>query len=177
MLRQAIRRRQKNYTVEALQILSAALLRTLSVHPRVRLAHTLLLYMALSDEVDTRPLIDELHREGKQIVLPVVLDDRDLQLRLYTPGAPLVAGRFGIMEPTGPVFRNYSQIEVALIPGVGIDKNGHRLGRGKGYYDRFLAKCPTIYKIGVCYPFQLVDRLPTEAHDIAMDEVIWQPQI
>ena len=59
---------------------------------------------------------------------------------------------------------------VALVPGVAFDAAGHRLGRGRGYYDRFLASCPHIYKIGVCFPFQRVALVPTDQHDVVMDE-------
>ena len=55
---------------------------------------------------------------------------------------------------------------------VAFDAAGHRLGRGRGYYDRFLTGCPSIYKIGVCFPFQRVAEVPAEAHDVCMDEII-----
>jgi 5-formyltetrahydrofolate cyclo-ligase len=64
---------------------------------------------------------------------------------------------------------------VTIIPGMAFDVEGHRLGRGKGYYDRFLAKLsPTTYKIGLCFRWQFVDQVPTDEHDIPMDEVIVQ---
>lgn len=76
------------------------------------------------------------------------------------------------MEPTGELFTDYDLIDVAIVPGMAFDREGHRLGRGKGYYDRFLAQLPHIYKIGICFPFQLVDKVPADVHDILMDEVI-----
>ena len=65
-----------------------------------------------------------------------------------------------------------SDIDTAIIPGIAFDRKGHRLGRGKGYYDRFLADTPYIYKIGVCFDFQKVDHVPHSAHDVRMDEVL-----
>ena len=76
------------------------------------------------------------------------------------------------MEPTGPLFADYSKIQLAIIPGMGFDRQGNRLGRGKGYYDRMLAKLSHAYKIGVCFPFQLFDKIPTDIYDITMDEVL-----
>ena len=107
---------------------------------------TFLTYWPLPDEVDIRPLIDQLV---------------DLQ-----------EGAFHILEPVGEPFTDYDQIDVALVPGMAFDAAGHRLGRGKGYYDRFLAAHPHLHKIGVCFPFQRVAEVPSEAHDIIMDEVI-----
>ena len=59
-----------------------------------------------------------------------------------------------------------------MVPGMAFDRNNNRMGRGKGYYDRFLATIPQAYKIGVCFKFQLVDEIPTDALDIRMDEII-----
>ena len=57
-------------------------------------------------------------------------------------------------------------------PAWAFDRQGNRLGRGKGYYDRLLPHLPTAYKIGICFPYQLVNDIPTDAHDIRMDEII-----
>ena len=84
----------------------------------------------------------------------------------------LQAGAFGILEPTGKLFTDYEKIDVVVVPGMAFDKEGHRLGRGKGYYDRFLAKIRNTYKIGLCFPWQLVDNVPTDEHDILMDEIM-----
>jgi 5-formyltetrahydrofolate cyclo-ligase len=76
------------------------------------------------------------------------------------------------MEPVGTRFTDYAAIDVAVVPGMVFDAQGHRLGRGKGYYDRFLAKLPGVYKIGLCFSWQMVDEVPSEANDITMDEVM-----
>lgn len=141
-------------------------------HPRIAEAHTVMLYCALPDEVQTLPLINRLARQGKTVLLPRVVSDTEMELRLYTGQEDLREGAYGIMEPVGAVFGDYRRIDVAVIPGVAFDREGHRLGRGKGYYDRFLSRVPFIYKIGVCFPFQLVDALPADEHDVCMDCVI-----
>ena len=83
--------------------------------PEWRNAHCVLLYHPLPDEVDVRPLIAAATEEGKRVVLPQVVGD-DTVLRLYTSEQDLQPGAFGIMEPTGPLFTNYSSIELAIIP-------------------------------------------------------------
>ena len=78
------------------------------------------------------------------------------------------------MEPQGKDFTELEKIDLAIIPGMAFDKEGNRLGRGKGYYDRLLQQLRdcTIYKIGICFDFQFLDHIPTEPHDIPVDEVI-----
>lgn len=133
---------------------------------------SLLLYHALPDEVPTQELMDQLIAEGKTVVLPKVISDTDMELRRYTGRQDLQQGAFGILEPTGELFTDYDSIDVAIIPGMAFDRDGHRLGRGKGYYDRFLSRVPYLYKIGLCYDWQIVDHVPTDEHDVQMDEVV-----
>jgi len=155
-------------------------------------ARTVALYNALPGEIPTAAVIGRWRAEGKRIVLPCVeggemifrnIDDRGMR-----------EGCFGIGEPCGQA-ADPSEIDLMIVPGVAFDRSGHRLGRGKGFYDRFLAQCAAgqnakslntnelglerhdtaghyIYKIGVCYPFQLVDSLPREPHDQPVDAVI-----
>lgn len=136
-------------------------------------AGTLLLYYPLPDEVDVRPLIKDAFDRGKRVLLPVVKGE-ELELYLYEGEASLREGAFGIMEPTGESLAegDYSEIELALIPGMAFDRAGHRLGRGKGYYDRLLPKLTKARLQGICFPFQLVDEVPAEPHDIPVEEVI-----
>ena len=144
----------------------------LTTHPQVINAHTLLLYSALPDEVSLQPLVDDLAQEGKTVLLPRVVDDTTMELRRYTGVNDLQKGAYGIMEPTGELFTDYDQIDVAFVPGMAFDKEGHRLGRGKGYYDRFLPLLKNAYKIGVCHPSHLLDHVPTDEHDVRMDWII-----
>lgn len=135
-------------------------------------ARTLFIYSSLSDEVDTITLLDSLALCGKTVVLPKVIDAENMELRLYTGRQDLTIGSYGIMEPTGRLFTDLHGIDVAVIPGMAFDRSGHRPGRGKGYYDRMLAQMPQIYKIGICFDFQLFENIPHDTHDILMDEVI-----
>ena len=117
---------------------SAEILAALEAHPAFRAATTVLLYHSLKDEVDTHEFIRKWSRE-KRILLPVVVGD-DLELRLYTGPEDLKPGAYGIEEPTGELFTDYADIDFIVVPGVAFDRNGNRLGRGKGYYDRLLPR-------------------------------------
>ncbi len=96
----------------------------------------------------------------------------ELELHRYQGEQELTVGTsFGIQESIGPLFTDYAHIDLAIIPGMAFTLQGHRLGRGKGYYDRLLPhlQCPLI---GLAFPFQILPSIPTEPHDICMDEVI-----
>ena len=120
----------------------------------------------------TLPCLTKLAGQGKTVLLPRVISDTDMELRRYTGRQDLQPGAYGILEPVGELFTDYEKIDVAIVPGMAFDAEGHRLGRGKGYYDRFLSRVPYIYKIGLCFAWQMVEQIPCDEHDILMDEVI-----
>lgn len=167
-LRNAIRQQRLQHPAADESVVAGQL----AMHPRIAEAHTLLLYSTLPDEVPTQQLLDLLTAAGKTVVLPRVVSATDMELRRYTGRGDLQPGAFGIMEPTGALFDDYGQIDVAVVPGMAFDNDGHRLGRGKGYYDRFLRQLPSAYKLGLCFSWQLVDHVPTDEHDIPMDDVV-----
>lgn len=141
-------------------------------HPRVQAAKTIALYMSLPDEVETRGLITSLYNKGTRVVLPAVTGPSEMEFRLYEGEESLREGDFHIWEPIGKAFTRLDDIDLIVVPGMAFDSEGNRLGRGKGYYDRMLARLKHAYKLGLCFPFQLVDHVPTEETDIRMDEVI-----
>ncbi|MCQ2249723.1 MAG: 5-formyltetrahydrofolate cyclo-ligase [Bacteroidales bacterium] len=169
-LRSYVRNMKKQHQPGELAAMSAAICGSISHDGRYQGADTLLLYHPLPDEVDVRPLIDEAYQLGKKVLLPVVVGD-DLELRIYRPDA-MAEGAFGIQEPTGELFADYDDIRLAIIPGMGFDAQNHRLGRGKGYYDRLLPRLRNAVRMGVCFGFQYLDQVPSEPHDVLMDIVI-----
>lgn len=170
-LRNNIRQAKGRFSTEELAFLSSKTTEKVLNDDDVKKSQVILLYSSLPDEVSTAELINTLYHEGKNILLPSVVGD-DIELHEYCGKESMIVGAFGIMEPTGRLFSDYNKINVAVIPGMAFDLQGNRLGRGKGYYDRFLPKIPNAKKIGLCYPFQIVESVPVEAHDIPMDKVI-----
>ena len=114
----------------------------------------------------------QLANEGKEILLPAVINNFEMVLRKYTPNEDMQDGAFNIKEPMGEEYTEMDKIDVAVIPAIAYDSTKNRIGRGKGYYDRFLKKNPKIYKIGICFDFQKFVQLPTDSNDIPVDEVI-----
>ncbi len=133
-------------------------------------AKVVLLYCPLADEV----WLDEslfVNWDDHKVLLPKVVGD-DLELRIFDGFDSLEKGAFGILEPVGEMFTDYDAVDFVVVPGMAFDKAGHRLGRGKGYYDRLLPRLRNAYKIGVCFPFQFFDEIPSEPHDVRMDCVV-----
>lgn len=128
----------------------------------------ILFYNSLPDELQTtRQLEDNNH--DKNIFLPRV-NGSTLDILRYDADNMHI-GAFNINEPSGHNTTDIEAIDLVIVPGVAFDKNGNRLGRGKGYYDSLLSNCRAI-KIGVCYDFQLLDNIPAENHDVKMDIII-----
>lgn len=171
-LRQYIRNEKRQHSQCELEALSLSVCRSLLADERLSAAHSVLLYHPLPDEVDVRMVIDTLYAKDIEVYLPKVVSDTEMTLHRYEGPASLQKGSFGILEPQTPACEPLPMIDVAVIPGMAFDAAGHRLGRGKGYYDRFLHSIPYLYKIGVCYPFQLVDNVPTDENDVKMDAVV-----
>ncbi len=138
---------------------------------RIKEAKCIMAFYPLCDEVDILPLIDALCEEGKTILLPVADGNCEMTLRIYEGSGNMEHGILGTSHPQGKEFLDYGKIDVVLVPGQAFDKSGHRLGRGKGYYDRFLKKLNRAYTMAVCFPYQIVDSVPFEPHDITVDHV------
>ena len=167
-----MRDRKRQFTRQQLEELSLPVIARL--RPLLREATVVLAYYSLPDEVCTHVLLDELVADGKTVLLPKVTGADTMELRRYTGRADLQEGAYHILEPVGEPFTDLSAIDLILVPGLAFDAAGHRLGRGRGYYDRFLhsKNRPYCVKIGVCFDFQKVDEVPVDAHDIAMDKVV-----
>ena len=129
---------------------------------------TVALFSPLKDEVQISPLADKL---ACRVVLPRVEGD-DMEFYDYAPDA-LAEGSFGISEPQGGEPCRAEEIDLMIVPGVAFTASGDRLGRGKGYYDKYLSREGfRAYCVGVCYAHQLVAQLPVEPHDRQMDEIV-----
>ncbi len=177
-IRTLIRKEKSLYTPSQLNALSCIACEGIRNETSWQEAQTVLLYYPLPDEVDVRQLLEESFADGKTVLLPAVVG-LELELRVYNGSHSLSKGDLEILEPVGNVFSSdlYSDIDVVLVPGMAFDENGHRLGRGKGYYDRLLPFLRNAYLLGVAFPFQFLTNIPVEEHDVRMDRVIGYSKI
>lgn len=131
-------------------------------------AQVVALFAPLPDEVQIGELCAKV---GCRVVLPRVSGE-DMEFYDYA-NSSLEQGAFGIMEPQGTEACRADEIDLMVVPGVAFTASGDRLGRGKGYYDKYLSREGfRAYCIGVCYAHQLLEVLPTELHDKRMDMVV-----
>jgi len=142
-----------------------------------RRAKTVCCYVALPYEVQTWRMIEAMRSNGKRVVVPVTQRrTKRLQLsEVRDPSAELIPGAFGVWEPVPSARRpvRVDDIDLVLVPGLAFDRRGHRLGHGEGYFDRFLSRVPsTTPTIGLAFRFQLLDHLPTTAHDHAVQTIL-----
>ena len=167
-LRKNIKTLKKQYTSEQLDAQSELIMRKLEQHPDFIKAQKIMLYSSLPDEVQTQAFIEK-WRLQKHIILPTVVGDDIIPVELAA-NTGFAVGDFNILEPQNDAYTG--DFDLIVVPGVAFDRQGNRLGRGKGYYDRFLCQHQKVKKIGICFDFQLVDNVPVEENDIPMDEII-----
>lgn len=153
---------------------SAALCVRVRASPLWQTARAVLLFFPLPSEPDISLLLDDALASGKLLALPRFSATTNAYeaVQVRDLARELVTGPFGVREPTADCpLAPMNRLDFALVPGLGFDARGHRLGRGKGHYDHLLAGF-TGMKIGVAFDFQIVTEVPAEPHDIVLDAVV-----
>ncbi len=136
-------------------------------------AKIIMFYIALNGEVETREMIKEAQNLGKIAVVPVC-KDRDLIACVLDDKAKLQKGPYGVWEPVNKKPFNLGLLDLVVVPGLAFDKKGCRLGRGKGYYDRFLTNIPKkTASIGTAFDFQIIPSVPTTPRDVNVQKIIF----
>lgn len=171
-IRKKIRETARSTSNEQHQIWSEALCQTLDTQKELAQAKTIAAYWHLADEPDITPLIEQWWKEGKTVLLPEVIDETNMRWHTFQGKERMTADMLDIQTSIGEVFTQYETIDCVIVPGRAFDKENHRLGRGRGYYDRFLALTPAL-RIGVAFPYQRVEMVPTDIHDLPMHKVIF----
>ncbi len=171
-IRRRMRRLNRALTADEREALSEELFRAVEACEPFQKAHVVAAYCALPDEPATDAALRRWVEAGKRVAVPRVEGER-MRFFFYD-AAHLQAGAFGITEPTPTAeLCPPARIEVMVVPGVAFTTAGDRLGRGRGYYDKYLSQSDfTGYTIGVGYPHQRIESLPMEAHDVRLDKVL-----
>ena len=143
----------------------------------VKQAETVCTFISAFKEPDTVETIKELWKQGKKVVVPITdIESGTLSLSYINSMDDMGKGAYGILEPKTVQTADENNIDVILVPGLAFDRNGGRMGFGKGYYDRLLENNKAV-KIGLCYDFQILGKIPTESHDVPMNFVITEKEI
>ena len=169
LLRKEIRGKKQALTPQQIEVASLDLTEQFCSHPLYREAKTVYAYLSYNQEVRTDPLIRRAWQEGKAVAVPKIIDEQMVFLRLEE-GDPIAEGYKGIPEPVREV-PIHDPTALVLLPGLAFDPQGHRLGDGGGFYDRFLYAEPHP-TIALCFDFQMYEHLDCEDHDIPADVVL-----
>ena len=171
-LRKAIRTRKRIMSEEEIERRSHCLCRKFLESSAYQSCKTLYGYLPYNQEVRTLPILTQALADGKQVAVPKVYGD-DMKFIYLTDLHQVSKGYAGIPEPIADEPVAEDPTALVLMPGLAFDPQGHRIGYGGGFYDRFLSREPEHPTLALCYEFQMVPRLETEEYDIPVDTVIW----
>ncbi len=168
MLRKDLLAARARLSVSERQAAGRALRDTVLGLPETGMAGTIAAYLSVGTEPETTGLVFALWKRGSYVLLPVVLDDFDLDWASYEGPDSLAPGPFGLLEPTEPR-RGPDAIrsaDLVIVPALAADRDGNRLGRGGGCYDRALARVgPSVPTVALLYDDELLDEVPVGPHD------------
>ncbi len=136
---------------------------------------TIMFFVSFNSEAYTHDMIRKSLKD-KTVVVPKVVH-HEIEPSVIIDFDNLISGKFGILEPIDVIKIAYKNIDLVLVPGIAFDKEGHRIGYGFGYYDRFLRKVPKAIKIGLAFDFQVADKIPREEHDAPVDLIVTDERV
>lgn len=146
-------------------------IRSLSAYKNAKVVY---FYMAVRNETDVTGLLEECLKNRKQCVFPRVINDFEMEFFVVSDMVQLKEGYKGIMEPDErcPIYKADGNSSIMLVPGVVFDRNGGRIGMGKGFYDRYISSHSIDCLAGICGEYQLENKVPMDKNDIYMDIVV-----
>jgi 5-formyltetrahydrofolate cyclo-ligase len=150
--------------------------------PELKGSAKVLFYMGLPKEVQTKDMAREAIALGKEVILPRIVPSGDTLMlsEVKDIDSELEKGLFGILEPKEEFFRPVALAEVNLVilPGVAFDLMGHRIGFGKGFYDKLLSTAnDSIFPVGLAFDFQIIPEIPVLRHDVKVRKIITEKRI
>lgn len=173
-LRKEIKAKKTAMTEEQIQAFSQELTELALRSPLYQAAKSVYGYLSYNQEVRTEAFLRKARSDGKRVAVPKVFGDSMRFIWLDDPEA-VSLGYCNIPEPVADGPEADDETALVLMPGLAFDPQGHRIGYGGGFYDKFLAVEPSHPTLALCYDFQMLDHLETDPFDIPVDQVIWAP--
>ena len=171
-LRSMIRAKKRAMTEEEIVSKSEALGRLVRETEQYTKAEAIYFYLPYNQEVRTVPMLEQALLDGKKVAVPKVYGE-EMRFLYITDLSRIGKGYSGIPEPIDDEPVAEDPRALVLMPGLAFDPQGHRIGYGGGFYDRFLSQEPEHPTVALCYDFQMLDKLETEEFDIPVDLVLW----
>ena len=171
-LRKQIREKKRAMTPEEIQSASQKLKELFLATEQYQKAKTIYGYLPYNQEVRTVPILEQTLVDGKRVAVPKIFGD-EMKFIYLTDLTQVAEGYAGIPEPVADAPVADDPTALVLMPGLAFDKEGHRVGYGGGFYDKFLTQEPEHPTVALCYDFQILEELPTEEFDIPVDLVLW----
>ena len=171
-LRSKIRERKRAMAPQEIEEKSRLLWEKFRASDAYRNAKTIYGYLPYNQEVRTVPMLEQALLEGKRVAVPKVYGE-EMKFIYLTDLTQVSKGYAGIPEPIADAPVAEDQTALVLMPGLVFDPQGHRIGYGGGFYDKFLSQEPQHPTVALCYDFQVVEKLETESFDIPVDLVLW----
>jgi 5-formyltetrahydrofolate cyclo-ligase len=171
-LRREIREKKRAMTEAEIQEKSRRLGELFADSRLYRSAKTIYGYLPYNQEVRTVPMLEKAIADGKKVAVPKVYGD-EMKFIYLDDLSAVEKGYAGIPEPVADSPVADDETALVLMPGLAFDRDGHRIGYGGGFYDKFLAQEPNHPTLALCYDFQMLPKLQTEEFDIPVDQVLW----
>lgn len=171
-LRSQIRSRKRAMTEEEILSRSDALGKLFAQSEAYRNAKTIYGYLPYNQEVRTVPMLEQALKDGKRVAVPKCYGE-EMKFIYLTDLTQVAPGYANIPEPIANEPIADDPTALVLMPGLAFDSQGHRIGYGGGFYDKFLSAEPNHPTLALCYEFQMLPHLETEEHDIPVDTVLW----
>jgi len=171
-LRKEIREKKRAMTEQQIVDASERLGELFLASDAYKQAKTIYGYLPYNQEVRTVPMLQQALRDGKKVAVPKCYGD-EMRFIYLDDLSKVEKGYCGIPEPIDDEPIAEDKTALVLMPGLAFDPQGHRMGYGGGFYDKFLEQEPNHPTIALCYDFQMLEHLETEAHDIPVDTVLW----
>jgi len=139
-------------------------------------ARTIFIYISYASEVHTHELIKTMLDAGKTLAVPRIVNSDYMQAETFSSWEDLIPGELGILIPTDSTSCDGS-FDIAITPGLGFTLSGHRMGFGRGYYDKWFAQNKVRHKIALAFELQLVDEMPFEDTDMPMEKIVTEKRV
>ncbi|MEI6515186.1 MAG: 5-formyltetrahydrofolate cyclo-ligase [bacterium] len=178
-VRNMMRQRRADLDAGWVQTASRRVVERVVALPEFKRAEVICTYLSLPGEVQTKPILEAAWKAGKRVSVAALRDDGEYMPAWITPDEPLMTAKFGVRQPATLHWAKPDRYDLVIVPGLAFSVTGGRMGHGRGFYDRMLARLAArlTCRAGVCFGFQLVPDLPVTEHDGGMDVIVTEDAV